>query len=97
VHTAAFEGLPFAILEAMSAGLPCAITPNLMAEMPFLNENNSIAIGEDDRWVGVLSSPAQLQLLGQNGRKTAETQFSYNLMAERYESLYRESIAAQKR
>ena len=77
--------LPLAILEALSASLPCAITPNLMAEMPFLNEENSIAIGEDERWAAVLSDRARLRELGENGRRLAEREFSFDLMAERYE------------
>ena len=54
LHVAEFEGLAFAILEALAAGLPCAITANLLAEMPFLNSTNSIAIGEDNAWLAPL-------------------------------------------
>ena len=92
LHTAEFEGLPLAILEALSASLPCAITPNLMREMPFLDEDNSIAIGDDDSWVSILSDRNRLRLLGANARRLAEDQFSFALMAKRYEALYRESI-----
>jgi glycosyltransferase involved in cell wall biosynthesis len=96
LHTAEFEGLPLAILEALSAGLPCAITPNLLAEMPFLNASNSIAIGNDDAWASVLGDRAKLAELGRNARALAEEQFSFDLMAQRYEALYREAIAARR-
>lgn len=88
LHTAEFEGLPLAILEALSAGLPCAITPNLLAEMPFLNGDNSIAIDADDRWVDTFSNPTRLAGLGKNSRQLAEEKFSFDLMAERFEALY---------
>ncbi len=91
LHTAEFEGLPLAILEALSAGIPCAITPNLLAEMPFLDATNSISIGEDDAWAGVLSAPARLDELGKNARQLAEKCFSFDTMAARYESLYEET------
>jgi glycosyltransferase involved in cell wall biosynthesis len=95
LHVAEFEGLPLALLEAFSAGLPCAITPNLLQEMPFLDENNSLAITDDGPWTEVLSDPRRLALLGRNARRIAEEQFSFDMMAERYESLYRETIAQQ--
>ena len=91
LHTAEFEGLPLAILEALSAGLPCAITPNLLAEMPFLDATNSISIGEDGAWAGVLSEPARLDTLGKNARQLAENSFSFGTMAARYEALYEEA------
>src|SRR5207302_5981422 len=47
LHVAEYEGLPLALLEAMAAGLPCAITENLFRDMPFLNAQNAIAIGDD--------------------------------------------------
>jgi glycosyltransferase involved in cell wall biosynthesis len=97
VHTAEFEGLPLAILEALSAALPCAITPNLISEMPFLTDENSITIGDDDRWVAVLSDRARLHQLGANARRLAEAEFSFDLMAQRYEALYREAIANRPR
>ena len=91
VHVAEFEGLAFAILEGLAAGLPCAITPNLLAEMPFLNSTNSIAIGEDNAWLGSVKNPA----IGKAARALAEKDFSFATMAENYEALYREAIASQ--
>jgi glycosyltransferase involved in cell wall biosynthesis len=89
LHVAEFEGLPLAILEALSAGLPCAISPNLLREMPFLNDTNSVAIGEGDDWAAILADPAALAVRGKNARQLAEEQFSFDIMAARYEALYR--------
>jgi len=51
LHVAEFEGLPLAILEAMSAALPCAIAEHLLAEMPFLDGANSLSVAGDGAWV----------------------------------------------
>ena len=95
LHVAEFEGLPLAILEAMSAALPCAITANLLGEMPFLTAENSIAIGEDDSWIARLREPAALRALGAAARRLAEERFSFGKMAAGYEALYRETLAAR--
>ena len=91
LHVAEFEGLAFAILEALAAGLPCAITPNLLAEMPFLNSTNSIAIGEDGAWLASVQNPA----IGKAARELAERQFSFASMAENFEAIYREAIISR--
>jgi len=91
MHVADFEGLAFAILEALASGLPCAITPNLLGEMSFLNAENCIAIGPDDAWMDALRDPARRKRIGQAARDLAETQFSYARMAADYEALYEES------
>jgi glycosyltransferase involved in cell wall biosynthesis len=91
MHVADFEGLAFAILEALASGLPCAITANLLDEMPFLNAENSIAIEPDEDWIEALRDPARLKRIGQAARLLAETQFSYGRMAAEYEALYEES------
>ncbi len=95
LHVAEFEGLPLAILEAMSAALPCAITANLLGEMFFMNADNSITIGEDEAWIGRLRDQAQLAALGAAARRLAEEKFSFGKMAESYEALYRETLGAR--
>ena len=59
LHVAEYEGLPLAILEAMSASLPCAISSNLLSEMPFLNATNSLAVTRDGAWMAALRGPRQ--------------------------------------
>jgi glycosyltransferase involved in cell wall biosynthesis len=88
LHVAEYEGLPLAILEALSAGLPCAISPNLLREMPFLNETNSVAIDEKGAWAEILTDPAELAMRGKRARQLAGEQFSFDIMAARYETLY---------
>jgi len=89
LHVAEYEGLPLAILEALSAGLPCAISPNLLREMPFLNDTNSVSIDEKGTWGEILADPGELAQRGKNGRQLAERQFTFDTMAANYEALYR--------
>lgn len=90
MHTAEYEGLPLAILEALAAALPCLLTPNLLADMPFLSAENSLTLGEssDLQWTGALRDRARLRTLGEAGRRLAEREFSFTKMAESYELLY---------
>ena len=91
LHTAEFEGLPLAILEAMSAELPCAITENLARELPFLDASNSICIQTDNGWCGILKDRAELARRGHAARLLVEQRFSFEKMAQEYEALYQET------
>lgn len=96
LHVAEFEGLPLAILEAMSAALPCAISKNLLREMPFFDDQSAIAVDDDGAWARVLGDAERLNSIGRRSRQLVEEQFSFGAMAANYEALYRESIAAAK-
>lgn len=95
LHTAEFEGLPLAILEAMSAGLPCAVTGNLASEMPFLHARNSVTINDRSDWVSQLKDRSALRARGAGARELVEEKFSFHKMAENYETLYRETVATR--
>jgi len=91
LHVAEYEGLPLAVLEALSAAVPCAITANLRAEMPFLNDTNSVAVRDDGEWIREIADAAGLAARGTAGRQLAEERFSYETMAGGYEALYEEA------
>ena len=92
LHVAEFEGLPLAILEAMSAALPCAIAEHLLAEMPFFAPGDVLSVTADGSWAQALSDDARLAASGARLRGMAEARFSFATMASSYEALYRESI-----
>lgn len=89
MHTAEFEGLSFALLEALSAGLPILITANLLAELPFLTPEVSIALADDGKWQAPLKNAAHLASLATAARSLAEEKFSFARMARDYEALYK--------
>jgi glycosyltransferase involved in cell wall biosynthesis len=92
LHVAEFEGLPLAILEAMSAGLPCAIADHLLAEMPFFDRNDVLPVTSDASWAAALDEPEKLTAMGTRLRRQAEECFSFDAMAASYEALYRETL-----
>lgn len=96
LHVAEFEGLPLAILEAMSAALPCAIAKNLLREMPFFDDHSAIAVDDDAAWASVLGDREQLGALGRRSRELAEQHFSFGTMAASYEALYQEAISTAR-
>jgi len=96
LHVAEFEGLPLAILEAMSAALPCAISRNLLREMPFFDDHSAIAVDDRAAWANVLRDPEALKNLGKRSRQLAEEKFSFGAMAASYEALYNEAIEAAR-
>ena len=94
LHVPESEGLPLALLEAMSAALPCVITEHLHEEMPSLNPGNSITIDPGGKWLEALRDGERLRRFGLAARRVAEEKFSCGKMAESYEKLYRETLAA---
>lgn len=94
MHLAASEGLPLALLEAMSAALPCVVTDHLRSEIPTLNPTNSITVTQGGEWVKGLQDRFGLRALGAAARKLAEEKFACERMAAAYEALYRETVAA---
>lgn len=95
LHVAEFEGLPLAILEALSAGLPCALTPNLLGEMSFFTDENSRRVEGDGTWALDFADPAKLVRLSGAARRLAELDFSYTKMAEQYEMLYELALRSE--
>ncbi|MHA3775721.1 glycosyltransferase family 4 protein [Verrucomicrobiota bacterium sgz303538] len=87
-HVAEFEGLPLALLEALSASLPVMLTPNLLREMPFLNKDNAIPFTGTDEDILALRDRNRLLEIGFAGRHLVEAEFSFAKMAENYEMLY---------
>lgn len=88
-----FEGLPLAVLEAMSLGLPVVATgiggtiEALGAEHPFLAEpGNPSSIAE--AVIRALADPTQAQTIGQVGRMRFQRGFSAQRMASETQAVY---------
>jgi glycosyltransferase involved in cell wall biosynthesis len=93
LHTAEYEGLPFALIEAMSMGVACAISRSVASELPFLNAENAILYDDPGRLEYFVCHPQALREVGEAGRALASARFSDHAMAESYEKLYSEQMA----
>jgi glycosyltransferase involved in cell wall biosynthesis len=92
------EGMPMALLEAMAAGLPVVATkvggvPDVVCDgsvgtLVEPGDPNALARGIRD----LLSDQIRRELLGSNGRRRVEEQFSAAVMARSYVELYQEAL-----
>jgi glycosyltransferase involved in cell wall biosynthesis len=92
LHVAEYEGLPLAIAEAMSAGLPCAVTRNFAGEIPLFNEHNVLFFDDPHSFADRLRDPVALARIAVGGRQLVEKKLSIRAMADAYERLYADSM-----
>jgi glycosyltransferase involved in cell wall biosynthesis len=88
LHTAEYEGLPFALIEAMSMAVPCAISRSLASELPFLDGQNAVFYDDPDQLDCLVSQPQALKEVGEAALVLANDHFSDHAMAASYEKLY---------
>ncbi|TAE60385.1 MAG: glycosyltransferase [Nostocales cyanobacterium] len=91
-HPAAFEGLPFALLEAMAWYLPCVITSDLANELKFPSDSYFV-ISTDNRFeeLNKLLTPEAINTVSDTGYHLIKNKFSLNKMVNNYISLYQDS------
>ncbi len=88
LHVAEYEGLPLAIAEAMSAGLPCAVTRNFAGEISLLNEHNVLFLDDPQSLSYRLRDSEALSRIAAGGRRLVKSKLSVSAMADAYERLY---------
>ena len=97
LHVAQFEGMPFVVIEAMAAGLACAITRELSAEIPLFNETNVLFADNIDDLARKLENRSALSRIADAGRDLVESELSLEKMIKSYEQLYLNQIEGKQK
>jgi glycosyltransferase involved in cell wall biosynthesis len=90
-----YEGMPLGILEAMHAGLPVVATDVGSVADAVADGTTGYVVpagdseGLRDRLAGLLADAALRRRMGEQGRLRARSEFTAEVMARRYEELYR--------
>jgi glycosyltransferase involved in cell wall biosynthesis len=93
LHVAEYEGLPLAVIEAMAAGVPCAVTRNFASEVPLFDEATVVFLDDTSRLAARLRDTGGLREVAARARQLVEDQLSLRRMLDAYEHLYLEATA----
>lgn len=91
------EGLPMAVLEALSSGLPAVLTSN--SNMPEVAEYEAGIVVDRrpseiaDKLDRVLASPTALSAFHANARRLIRERFSWEILLPRFVSMYQDAIS----
>jgi glycosyltransferase involved in cell wall biosynthesis len=96
LHVAQFEGFPLGLIEAMAAGLPCAITRELSREIPFLNEENVLYADDIEALAAQTGDRAARLRIAARARELFEAKLSLAKMTESYEAVYLDAIRSME-
>ena len=88
LHTAQYEGLPFSVLEALSVGLPCLITEDLLTEILEFQAPGILSLEKSIDDIPQLFEPENFKYLQKNASDLFLEEFSLPIMIKRYEDLY---------
>ena len=91
LHVAAFEGLPLALIEAMSARLPCVIPTSLLNDFRAISDSHVLCL-EESSLTETLQSAHERDAVAERGRTLVEECLSVGTMAQQYEYVYRSAI-----
>ncbi|WP_413305708.1 glycosyltransferase [Bacillus sp. 1P10SD] len=94
IHTSRYEGMPIAVLEAMSYGLPCLVTiGSNMSDI--INKSNSGIVSEFNKeeifkalTKLVSMTKQELEKMGESGRLFLEENLSWNDIVDQYINEY---------
>jgi glycosyltransferase involved in cell wall biosynthesis len=86
LHTAGFEGLPFALLEAMSHGLPCLLESDLLEQLPPV-AGAVLPLDGEGVWMKELATAGGREHWGARALACHRDGFSLEAMGARWEKI----------
>jgi polysaccharide biosynthesis protein PslH len=93
-------GVKNKILEAMASGAPIVATSRSLSGTPLIDGRHALIADDDQKFAGsvvrLLSDPGLASSLSCEGRRTAESDYSWASITSAFEGLYREIVAQRE-
>lgn len=94
VHTSRLEGMPIAVLEAMSMGVPCLVTKETNMKEIILKSNGGFVTSLNSKEIAnkiidiIQNHKEKLPRIGQNAQKWCYENLNWDYIAEKYLQMY---------